>query len=197
MAKKVKRKKSDRRGSDGKLKVSRGLRSGKQKSFWAIVFVMFAFFGFADSLYLTYAHYNPDALGWCDISPELSCDIVNRSEFSTVDGVINYLFGTYYDFPVSNALLGSFVFLFLFICALHFYYKSKGLFIKKEHVHFGITLSLKRMLQLCRLLLVFSVGYGLFLIYIQKYVLMTWCILCIVLDIIIFLSLLCVWRLKL
>ncbi len=151
---------------------------------WIYAFIILTFMGIVDSLYLTHAHYNPNALGWCDISPEFNCDIVNRSEFSTLDGTINFFLGTYYDFPVSNALLSAFVFSLLFTVGVMLYLKMSW------------KLTLKQIRYTALIILGVSALFGLFLIYVQHVLLMTWCVLCITLDFIIFASLFCLWMVK-
>ncbi|PIN77597.1 hypothetical protein COV16_06670 [Candidatus Woesearchaeota archaeon CG10_big_fil_rev_8_21_14_0_10_34_8] len=150
------------------------------KKLWIIAFIVLAALGFTDSLYMSYLHYAPGSTEWCKLSPEFDCDIVNKSYFSTIDGTINYALGTYFNIPIPNAILGAFVFAFLF---------TAGIYIYKGKTLFGITP--KKLVYTCRTLLVISILYGVFLMYVQKYLLMSWCIFCLILDAVIFFSMIC------
>ncbi len=123
------------------------------------------------SIYLTYLHYAEEE-SFCDISTTISCDIVNKSEWSELFGV-----------PV--AIFGLFTFILLFIITVLI---NKN-FNKKL---FGIRFGRKNLLLLMNLILVWSLIFALYLlIYVEYYKLKgTYCLLCIFLDILIFIMLL-------
>src|SRR3989344_3443121 len=89
------------------------------------------------SVYLAYQHFSTEPSKWCNIGASFSCDIVNKSEFSTVDGVFN-------------------------------------LFLKSSTV-----------IKIIQYLMILSIIYAAFLIYIEAEVLQSWCIFCLLLDLII------------
>jgi len=91
-------------------------------------------------------HFGSSKTSFCDFGQAFNCDIVNRSEYSTVAGV-----------PV--ALIG--IIGYLLILALATVYREKA--------------------ETPFLLLIASIGglgFSLYLTYIEKFVLHTWCILC-------------------
>jgi len=100
-------------------------------------------------------HYAKSATDFCDISQKFSCDIVNRSEYSTL-----------LDIPVAAIGVGGYAVLLL----LATFWKSQP-----------TTPN--------RLLAAASIGlaFALYLTYIEAYTLMTWCILCLASQLLIFL----------
>jgi uncharacterized membrane protein len=91
-------------------------------------------------------HYAKSATGFCDYSQKFSCDIVNRSEYSTVAGI-----------PVAAIGVGGYALLFL----LAPLWRSRA-----------ETPTRLMFLALAGL------AFALYLSYIEAYKLMTWCILC-------------------
>lgn len=139
------------------------------------------FLAILDSIYLTYLHYSEES-SFCDISASLNCDVVNRGEFSTLDGVINHFFGTYIVLPIPNAVISIVVFLIIYLC-LYLLYSGKRIFnIRQGHI-----------LNFVKSLLIISIIYALILIYIEAFILYTFCILCLALDILIILTTIGVW----
>ena len=100
-------------------------------------------------------HYAKSATEFCDISQSFSCDIVNRSEYSTIQGI-----------PVAAIGVAGYAALF-----------------------FLSTLWKSRAETPNRLLAAAFAGlaFALYLTYIEAYRLMTWCILCLASQFLIFL----------
>lgn len=91
-------------------------------------------------------HYGAEQTSFCDIAANFSCDIVNRSVYSTVGGI-------------PDALIGILGYAALLVLAA--FQRNNS--------------------QTPAILLVGSLaglGFALYLSYIEKYVLATWCILC-------------------
>ncbi|MBP9718383.1 hypothetical protein KBD59_03745 [Candidatus Gracilibacteria bacterium] len=119
--------------------------------------------------YLIYQHYKPAGESFCNINEYISCDIVNKSEYSELFGVI----------PVS--VLGFLSYLFFGVVSA--FWLKKG----------GIP---KRLQLLATVFGVFSLIFSLYLTYIEFFVLFAVCIFCLaqqVLILIISLILLYLW----
>ncbi len=99
-------------------------------------------------------HYAKSATQFCDISQQFSCDIVNRSQYSTVEGI-----------PVAAMGVAGYATLFL----LSTLWKSG-----RETVNRLLGASVAGFL------------FALYLTYIEEHELMTWCILCLVSQFLIF-----------
>jgi vitamin-K-epoxide reductase (warfarin-sensitive) len=91
-------------------------------------------------------HYAKSATDFCEIGERFSCDIVNRSEYSTIA-----------DIPV--AAIGVAGYLGLFVCAS---------FLR------GAKQTPNRLWAMALL----GLAFALYLTYIEKYRLQTWCLLC-------------------
>jgi uncharacterized membrane protein len=111
--------------------------------------------GVIDSVIALQRHFAKSATQFCDISQQFNCDIVNRSEYSTIQGI-----------PV--AAIGVLGYAAIFVLAT--FWKARP-----ETPH--------------RLLIASVAGFAfaLYLTYIEAHELMTWCILCLVSQGIIFL----------
>jgi len=169
----------------------------KKKSVNHVLPVLFVL-GMLISLFLTYEHFSPEASKWCTFGSSFDCGIVNKSPYASLDG-ISYLmtidFGwniplinlTQYGFLVelliSNAFLGFLTLVFLFLLLRAYQQKKQFLWIPA-----------KKALGWMRGILIFGVVYGFYLFLIQHFILQTYCILCIALDIILISSLIIVWR---
>ena len=127
------------------------------------------------SSYLLYLHYADEGSVICELGG-FSCHTVNKSVYSTIDGTVNHLLGSSLDLPVPSALLSLLLFLFIFISSFLIY---------KDKISGGV-------LKVINILLYISLLYALFLIYVEAYVLNTWCVFCLVLDGLILISLLIV-----
>jgi vitamin-K-epoxide reductase (warfarin-sensitive) len=93
-------------------------------------------------------HYAKSSTDFCEIGQNFSCDIVNRSEYSTI-----------MDIPV--AAIGVVGYLLLF--GLSTFWRSRE---KTSNRLLAVAFA--------------GLAFALYLTYIEKYRLMTWCILCLV-----------------
>ena len=123
------------------------------------------------SAYLLYLHYS-DTSSFCDISLEISCDIVNRSIYSEI-------------LNIPGSLASLLVFSFIAIITL-FYLKNKKLF----------GLNKKNIFEIILLLMIISLIFALYLIYIELFVLYSICPLCVLLDIMILIVLIVIIKLR-
>ncbi len=121
--------------------------------------------------YLIYLHYMPEDSSFCNINDVLNCDIVNKSQWSYLD------FG-FIQVPV--AILGFITYLVLF---------SGIVVLFKEWAIEKIIPFLKPKMLLFFLTILAAVGTGfsLHLSYIEAFVLHTYCIFCVVQQILIIL----------
>jgi vitamin-K-epoxide reductase (warfarin-sensitive) len=119
------------------------------------VIAMLSFVGVVDSAIALQRHYAKSATNFCDFSQQFSCDVVNRSEWSTVAGI-----------PVAAIGMAGYAALFV----LSAFLKSRA-----ETPN--------------RLLLTTFAGlaFALYLTYIEAFELKTWCVLCLISLLLIFL----------
>jgi uncharacterized membrane protein len=109
-------------------------------------------------------HFRKSKTSYCDFGQSFNCDLVNRSEYSTVAGVPVALIG----------ILG-----YGALLAFATFYRSKA-----ETPGILVVGSLG------------GLGFALYLTYVEKYVLLAWCILCLSsLAVILSITLLSVWLL--
>jgi vitamin-K-epoxide reductase (warfarin-sensitive) len=99
-------------------------------------------------------HYATSATTFCDFSQQFNCDIVNRSEWSTLAGI-----------PVAAIGVAGYVFLFVLSTFRRF---------KPETPNLLVAAALA------------GLAFALYLTYIEAHELMTWCILCVASQFIIF-----------
>lgn len=111
--------------------------------------------GIAVSAISLQRHYAKSATEFCDINQKFSCDIVNRSEQSTVEGI-----------PV--AAIGVLGYAALFV--LSSFRKSR---VETPNLLLGAAIA--------------GLLFALYLTYVEAYELMTWCILCLISQCLIFL----------
>ena len=129
------------------------------------------------SIYLAYQHFAPEGSSWCNIGKYFSCDIVNKSEFSTIDGVFNLFLKIIFDrdfywyLPIPNALISILIFLFILIGSIKLQHSNSYLFMQK-HTFINIV----------RYIMISSIIYAAFLVYIEAQILKSWCIFCLALD---------------
>jgi len=136
-----------------------------------IVILISSLIAIITSTYLVYQHYS-DTSSFCDITQDISCDIVNRSLYSEVFGI-----------PVSGlSLLTFYIVTVLSIFAL----KNKNIF----------GLNKKAMFDIIFWLMLIGVIAALYLIYIEAFVLYAVCPLCVLLDILILIVLITIIKLK-
>lgn len=119
--------------------------------------------------YLVSVHYKEDKESFCDISTGVSCDIVNKSAYSEI-----------FEIPV--ALFGALTFLLIGILSFIALKNRPIKILKKSFVQ-------KDILKLLLAILVLSVLFSLWLIYAELYLILSICILCVISDIIILITL--------
>jgi len=162
----------------------------------SILFIL----GMLVSLFLTYEHFVPEASKFCTFGTSFDCGIVNKSPYANLDG-LSYLltidfgwnvpminmtqYGWFADLLTSNAFLGFLTLLFLFLLLRAYLRKKKFLWIQPT-----------KALSWMQGILIFGVLYGFYLFLIQHFLLKTYCLFCLVLDIVLIVSLIIVWRLK-
>ena len=167
-----------------------------RKRFWLNVFLVI---GMLISAFLVYEHFSATTSAFCTFGESFDCGIVNKSPYANLDG-ISYLLtidfnlplplidisgiNWFFDLITANAFLGLLTLLFVFLLNLN-YKNSRFLFIMK-----------KSDIKWIRGILVFGVVYGFYLFLIQHFILKTYCILCIALDLIIAISLILSFRIK-
>lgn len=110
--------------------------------------------------YLIYVHYSKTT-SFCDISKQISCDVVNKSIYSEV-----------FNIPVS--LISLLVFSFILLSSFY---------IKNNKEFFGFNK--KELVHMIFILMIMSSIIALYLIYIELFVLYSICVLCVLLDILI------------
>lgn len=120
-----------------------------------LVIAILSVAGVAVSAISLQRHYAKSATEFCDISQKFSCDIVNRSEQSTVQGI-----------PV--AAIGVLGYVVLFV--LSTFRKSRA---ETPNLLLGAAIA--------------GFLFALYLTYVEAYELMTWCILCLISQCLIFL----------
>lgn len=128
--------------------------SGGNRTFFVIVAILSLAGAIVSGLSLQ-RHYAKSATTYCDFNQQFNCDIVNRSEWSTVAGI-----------PVAAIGVAGYALLFLLA-----------------------TIWRARPETPIRLLIAALIGFAfaLYLTYIEAYQLMTWCILCLTSQALIFL----------
>jgi uncharacterized membrane protein len=133
-----------------------------------LMITIFAVLGIAVSSVSLDHHFRKSKTSFCDFGQSFNCDIVNRSEYSTVAGV-----------PV--ALMGILGYAALLAFATFYRAKAETPLILAAGSLAGL-------------------GFALYLTYVEKFILATWCILCLsslaLIFIISILSLLLVRQLK-
>jgi len=137
--------------------------------------LILALLAIAVSAYLTYLHYAPGHGAWCDVSQGFNCEIVNQS--------------IYAEFPPGSGIpvggLGALAFIIVFILA---YSVQK----KEEFLYFDR----KERAKYLAILLGMSVLFSLYLVYIEAFVLYTFCLFCLILGILIIASFILALKLK-
>ncbi len=119
-------------------------------------------FSIITSSYLLYLHYAPSGSSFCNFNTTLNCDIVNKSIYAEIFGI-----------PVALLSLITFTFLLITLRHIRADYTSR----KTKH----------RLVTLHMFILGFSALFAGYLLYVEIYYLLTFCVLCILLDIFILL----------
>ncbi len=174
-------------------------KSMKKKNIFVFMNILLII-GMLISLFLVYEHFSKKASKFCTFGSSFDCGIVNKSPYANLDG-LSYLLtielnlplplikisdkNIFFDFITSNAFLG-FLTLSLLLFLIRANYKGKKfLFIEKEKTFKwvkGITL--------------FSIIYGFYLFLIQHFILKTYCVFCLVLDVILLMLFVILWSFK-
>ena len=151
------------------------------------------------ALFLVYEHFSATASKYCTFGQSFDCGIVNKSPYANLDG-LSYLLTIDFNLPIplidisginwffdlltSNAFLGFLTLLLIF--ALNTDFKNKKL----------LWITPEKNKKWIRGLLIFGLIYGIYLFGIQHYILKTYCLFCIILDIVILISLIIALKLK-
>jgi uncharacterized membrane protein len=161
---------------------------------------IFLVLGMLVSLFLLYEHFAETGSEFCSFNGDFDCGIVNKSPYANLDG-ISYLLtidlglpiglinisgiNFFFDFLTANAFLGFLTLLFVYLLVSNSR-KGKGF----------LWISGDGGLKWVRGILIFGVAYGFYLFLIQHFVLKTYCIFCLTLDVILVVCLILAWRLK-
>ncbi len=133
---------------------------------WVAVLALLAMCAAA---YLTYLHFEPAAGGFCNLSSQFNCEIVNKSQWSYIEiGPV--------EIPV--AILGFIYYLGIFIGSLGVIRGWEFTRIHKWLVHHNV-INLKRWFTYIGVL------FTLYLTYIESFVLHTYCLFCVIQQILI------------
>lgn len=160
---------------------------------------IFLILGILISAFLIYEHFSESASKFCTFGEGFNCGIVNKSPYANLDG-LSYLLtidfnlplplidisgiNIFFDFITTNAFLGLLTLFFILLLNLK-YKKDKFLFVEK-----------KSNVKWIRAIMVFSMFYGFYLFLIQHFILKTYCIFCLALDVVILTSLILSFRIK-
>ncbi|MEK6854588.1 MAG: vitamin K epoxide reductase family protein [Nanoarchaeota archaeon] len=144
--------------------------------------------GMLISLFLLYEHFSVSAGKFCKFGENFDCGIVNKSPYANLDG-ISYLLSVDFGLPLpfmdisskslildlltSNAFLGFLTLLFMLFLVNAKHSNKNFLWIKANKTRkwlLGVS--------------VFSVSYGFYLFLVQHFILRTYCIFCLILDVI-------------
>ena len=115
--------------------------------------------------YLLYLHYEPTESEFCNFGESFNCDIVNKSIYSEIMGI-----------PVS--LLGVLTFIGVLI------FGSLSLNNFKTKIN-GLSIDSELMIKLIFWISVIGLLFALYLVYIEAFVLYSFCIFCLIGDILI------------
>tara|TARA_Y100000310_G_scaffold312628_1_gene360112 strand:+ start:2750 stop:3280 length:531 start_codon:yes stop_codon:yes gene_type:complete len=171
-------------------------RKLKKESILKFLLVM----GIILSLFLVYEHFVPEASKLCKFGESFDCGIVNKSPYANIDGISYFLtidmglniplidisgINWFFNLITSVAFLGFVTLLFVF-----------GLLNAREKKKGFLWIGKKNTLKWIKGVLLFGVLFGIYLIFVQHYLLKFYCIFCLALDIILWASFIVVWRIK-
>tara|TARA_Y100000310_G_scaffold28141_1_gene26785 strand:+ start:1471 stop:1989 length:519 start_codon:yes stop_codon:yes gene_type:complete len=143
------------------------------------------------SLFLIYEHYDPTPSQFCTFGESFDCNVVNKSPYSNIDGVFYFLgFNLGLPVPLLNipipvAAVSVLVFLYVFL--------SAGAIEKKKNL---VGIKPARQLKILKWLMALSILFALYLFYIEKFILLMYCIFCIALDVLIFINAMLIYGVK-
>lgn len=155
----------------------------KKKTLLILLFV-FSFLAIVDGALLTYQHYSTSSSVLCVFGDSFNCNTVSQSAYSTVDNIFYFLaVDMGFSVPIITisipiAVIAIVLFLMIKLHILHLWHGKK---VGRFHPNHSIWAM--------RILLSISMVYGIWLVYVQKYILQTYCLYCLILDILILLSL--------
>jgi uncharacterized membrane protein len=162
----------------------------KQKTLLTILFVV-SFLAIVDGAIITYEHYSEASTTLCDFGPRFNCNVASQSVYSTIDNIFYFLaVDLGFSIPIITlaipvAVVAMVTFLLIKIGALHIWHdKDIGRF-NSKHILWSI-----------RYVLGFSLIYGAWLIYVQAFILKSYCLYCLILDLLILLSLIVSFMIK-
>mgnify|MGYP001601084663 CR=1 FL=1 len=150
------------------------LKEKKLIKWMSIVSILFIII----SAYLLYLHY-ADVTSFCDISEGLSCDIVNKSRYSE--------FPPGSGIPVS--LMGIITFIIVLI-TLKYIKKNKTFNVGNKKI------DKKNLSRFLFYLMIISLLFSIYLVYAELFLILSLCILCVALDILIIIMLILSYKLK-
>jgi len=147
----------------------------KKRNIGFIILIILAIIGILDSSYLLKLKLT-DSASFCDQLVGFDCGTVNKGAYSEFPP---WTFTAWVDAglpTIPNSTLGIIGFVFVLVMSLYALSQKN-----KKKIH--------KITKIILIFLTISFIYGLYLIYIQKFVLRTWCLFCLVLDAVILLSL--------
>jgi uncharacterized membrane protein len=169
----------------------------KRKSLYLTILLVL---GMLSSLFLVYEHFSPSSSTFCNFGKSFDCGIVNKSPYANLDGFFYLLtidfevniptfylsdVNWFFDLLTSNAFLGFITLLFMSFLVFA-YDKSKGFLWVKE----------TKVLSWLKALSLFGVIYGAYLIFVQHFLLKSYCIFCLFLDVILVSIMIIIWSIK-
>ena len=156
--------------------------------------------GMLISLFLVYEHFSPSASKFCSFGDTLDCGIVNKSPYANIDGIFYLLvidfklnlplpsiadINPFFDLITANAFLGFITLLFMYF--LNRNYKNKKILgVKRES-------NKKWIIGLLTFGVIYGAGY---LLAIQHFILKTYCLFCIALDVTLIIALITAVKIK-
>lgn len=130
------------------------------------------------SAYLTYLHYS-DTSSFCNFSEGLSCDVVNKSIYS--------------EFPPGSGIPVSLMGIITFLIVLLVLYYIKN----DKEIYFGRKkIGRRELSEFLFYLMILSLIFALYLVYTEAFLILSFCVLCLVLDIFIILVLVLSYKLR-
>ena len=130
------------------------------------------------SSFLVYEHYKTTPSKFCKFGASFDCGIVNKSPYSNIDGIfyfMNFDMGFSWvpllEMPIPISALGILTFLLIFLMSCK---------VERKKAFFG--LKPMQQVKLMKWLMALSIIFALYLVYIEAYVLLFYCIYCLILD---------------
>ena len=145
---------------------------------------IFALFGMVFSAFLLYHYYAPSSSPQCFIGDYFTCTLTD-TPYSQLGGLFHFLavdLGLpipFYSLPVPNALITFLAFFFLFFASLHV-----------QHRQSTFGLSPKHAFATLKIIFYLLAAYGVYLTYVETYLLYMFCLFCFAITLLIFGSLL-------